>query len=283
MVRSSAIAHFGAVLFVSFASLTDAQIIPRPCIGAPPTHGPCVELGLDCSGSSDLDPSQCAAWQEFFDSTNGHGWRTAINSRSDPCNIHGNHGLASVASYCIGPNLVSLDLSDNGLKGTLPDSIGELKGLQFLVLSNNNEPLGGRNSAKALHGSIPESIGNLTELQVLDLGGSDWLTGTIPKVIGNLQKLKTLRLYHNRLHGHIPPELGSLAHLNNLYLYNNLLRGRVPPLNFTHIRYCGIGDAKGANDGNVFCTPLPKGARKCNLEGGIKTKGTCPPNHTLAA
>lgn len=267
----------GASVILSCVTISVTQIIPRACIGIPPTHGPCVELGLDCSGSSDLNPAQCVAWQELYDATQGHRWRSANNSRSDPCNIHHQNEIATAMSYCIGSDLVALTLSDNGLKGTIPESIGALTGLQFLDLNNNNEPLGGRNSAKALHGSIPETIGNLTHLQVLDLGGSDWLHGTIPAAIGRLTKLKTLRLYHNRLHGEIPAELGSLTHLSNLYLYNNLLGGRVPPLNFSHIRYCGIGDSKGANDGNKYCTPLPAGARKCNLEGRLETKGACPP------
>lgn len=55
------------------------------------------------------------------------------------------------------------------------------------------------------------------------------------------------------------------------------MHGRVPPMSVFKQKYCGIGDAKGTDDGNYWCKPLPADASKCNLEGAIRTRGTCSP------
>lgn len=269
-----------SVTFVALARPTRSSDVP--CVGAPPTaHGsPCGQLGLNCSGSSELAPAQCRAYQELYDATAGHAWHHCNTTRNDPCNCN---GAGAVATFCIGRDLVSVELPQNNMRGTIPDSVGALTALRFLDLSNNGHS-GKHDPAYALHGTIPATVGAMTSLEVLQLGGSDWLTGTIPPELGTLTTLKSLYLFHNRLHGTIPAELGALLHLNVFYLYNNLLSGRVPPLNFTKIgRFCGIGDSKGPNDGNKYCTPLPKGASHCNLEGGIKTKGTCAPTPAPSA
>ena len=57
---------FTLFTLITYITTVSSQIIPMACIGKAPTRGPCVELGLQCSGSSDLDPAQCAAWQAFL-------------------------------------------------------------------------------------------------------------------------------------------------------------------------------------------------------------------------
>jgi len=251
------------------AALARADV---PCVGVP--NPVCLSLGLNCSGSSELAPAQCAAYQALYDSTTGPGWIGCNATRNDPCGCHHTGGQVS---YCIGRDLVSISLGQNNLKGTIPDAIGALTGLKFLELPNNQH-FKIKDPSFALHGTLPASLGKLTNLVTLNLGGSDWLTGPIPVELGNMASLTGLYLYHNRLHGTIPASLGNLSQLKILYLYNNLLSGAVPALNFSKIgKYCGIGDAKGANDGNKYCKPLPEGASHCNLGGGIKTSGTCAP------
>lgn len=242
-----------------------------PCVGDAPTH--CTDTGLNCSGSSSLPPAQCEAYQQLYDSTAGHGWNKCNATRNDPCSCHG----SSVVTLCQGGDLVSIVLNANNLRGTVPDAIALLTGLKFLELGNNQHAKT-KESSFALHGTVPASLGKLTNLETLHLGGSDWLTGPIPTELGNLSRLTGLYLYHNRLHGTIPASLANLAHLKVLYLYNNRLSGAVPALGFDRIgEYCGIGDAKGPNDGNRYCKPLPKGASHCNHDGAIKTSGTCAP------
>jgi hypothetical protein len=102
------------------------------------------------------------------------------------------------------------------------------------------------------------------------------LHGTIPESIGLLPHLTTLELFHNRLSGTIPESFSKLD-LYVFYMWNNLLHGRVPPMSVFGKKYCGIGDSEGKDDGNYWCTPLPEGASKCNYDGGIRTRGTCPP------
>ena len=125
-------------------ALMATAAVAEPCVGVPPKGGPCA--GLNCSGSATLAASQCAAWQDLWNATQGDSWRSTKEGRStrtNPCNIHHATSVWAVATYCIGNDLVSLSLSSNGLKGTLPDSIGLFTGLRFLELPNNNEPLGG--------------------------------------------------------------------------------------------------------------------------------------------
>ncbi|XP_021831154.1 leucine-rich repeat receptor protein kinase MSP1-like [Prunus avium] len=95
--------------------------------------------------------------------------------------------------------LESLDLSDCGLEGQLPASLGMLKSLKHLDLSG-----------LLLWGSIPESIGNLSSLQTLELSGS-YRNGSIPKSLGKLSELVTLDLSWNYCEGFLTE-----AHFTNL-------------------------------------------------------------------
>ena len=109
-------------------------------------------------------------------------------------------------------------LSNNGLTGSLPESLGNLSKLQYLDLFNNG-----------LTGSLPESLGNLAELQLLDLSNNG-LTGSLPESLGNLAKLQSLYLYNNGLTGSLPESLGNLAQLRQLRISNNLLSSDVRSL-----------------------------------------------------
>lgn len=80
-------------------------------------------------------------------------------------------------------NLVSLDLSNNTLTGSLPGEIRHLKALEWLDLSNNNFT------------GVPAEVGQLSELRYLDLSGND-LTG-LPYELGNLKNLEVLNLTGN--------------------------------------------------------------------------------------
>ncbi|KAK1279755.1 Piriformospora indica-insensitive protein 2 [Acorus gramineus] len=64
-------------------------------------------------------------------------------------------------------NLTTLDLSNTGLNGQIPESIGGLKRLRFLALGNNR-----------LSGSVPASLANLPSISALYLNGNN-LTGEL--------------------------------------------------------------------------------------------------------
>ena len=112
--------------------------------------------------------------------------------------------------------VVELDISAEGLTGTIPSELGSLANLVVLSLWGNQ-----------LTGEIPTELGSLANLQGLDLWGNQ-LTGAIPPELGDLSNLTVLFLHNNQLTGTIPPELGSLANLQKLLLSPNQLSGEIP-------------------------------------------------------
>uniref|UniRef100_A0A0E0MFS5 non-specific serine/threonine protein kinase n=1 Tax=Oryza punctata TaxID=4537 RepID=A0A0E0MFS5_ORYPU len=99
------------------------------------------------------------------------------------------------------------------LNGSIPATLGKLKHLISLDLSNN-----------LLTGAIPASLGAISNLR---LSGNN-LTGTIPPSLGNLKSLEILELRNNALSGIIPASLGDIETLNYLDLNDNMLTGTVP-------------------------------------------------------
>ena len=134
-----------------------------------------------------------------------------------------------------------IKLSNMGLSGTIPESIGDLTELTHLGLKNNN-----------LNGEIPESIRNLINLTQLSLGYNS-LGGSIPESIGDLKKLVVLDVSHNNLEGSIPSSIRNLTALVNFLADSNNLNLIIPE------DFCTIYPNLGNYDlsGNQFCPPLP--------------------------
>ncbi|KAJ1288602.1 hypothetical protein BS78_02G100300 [Paspalum vaginatum] len=133
-------------------------------------------------------------------------------------------GLAGSISPAIG-NLTflrSLNLSSNGLHGAIPPSIGALGRLQRLDLSQN-----------MLTGDIPSNISRCTSLPVMYINSNRGVQGSIPAAIGSMPSLTSLGLANNSLTGTIPSSLGNLSRLTVLYLRYNYLEGSIP---------AGLGD-----------------------------------------
>ena len=102
---------------------------------------------------------------DLFTSTNGAGWRTTTNwngAVGTECRWYG------VMCDAAQTTVAELDLSSNGLSGSIPAGLGNLTKLTWLNLSFNE-----------LSGSIPAELGNLTKLGGLDLGYNQ-LSGSIP-------------------------------------------------------------------------------------------------------
>ncbi|XP_020086855.1 receptor-like protein 12 [Ananas comosus] len=102
----------------------------------------------------------------------------------------------------------SLDLSNNGFEGGIPESVGELKMLYLLNISHNS-----------FSGEIPSQIGNLSQLESLDLSSNN-LSGEIPQTLALLTFLSSLNLSYNNLVGGIPqyhqfPTFSNLSFLGN--------------------------------------------------------------------
>ncbi|XP_076950750.1 uncharacterized protein LOC143623771 [Bidens hawaiensis] len=114
-------------------------------------------------------------------------------------------------------DLEALDLGYNQLKGSLPESVGNLSTkLYFLSVASNR-----------LSGGIPSLVGNLSGLTTLEFS-SNQFTGTLPVTIGNLKLLQRLNVADNLFLGNIPDSLGNLAQMLDMYLNSNQFNGTIP-------------------------------------------------------
>ncbi|XP_051137609.1 receptor-like protein EIX2 [Andrographis paniculata] len=144
------------------------------------------------------------------------------NCRLESLSLSGNnfHGeISSVfnnISGCWSQNLKSLELSGNNFKGDLPNDLDKVKRLTFLRLSFSN-----------ISGEIPESLGNLSGLEVVDISNTK-LVGLIPSSFRKLKALRWLGLSSNQLSGEIPESLGNLSGLEELDISYNKLVGLIP-------------------------------------------------------
>nr|AIE39614.1 verticillium wilt resistance-like protein [Humulus lupulus] len=116
----------------------------------------------------------------------------------------------------------SIDFSCNHLVGSIPEQMGQLRGLYFLNLSNN-----------ALTGGIPSSIGNLRRLESLDLSSNN-LNGSIPISLASLNFLSCLNLSFNDLTGRIPLGAQFQTFPPNSFIGNKALCG-IPLNNCTFL------------------------------------------------
>ena len=170
---------------------------------------------------------------------------------------------------CYGIDITyELNLSGQGLSGSIPNTISQLSNLMFLDLSNNNlegvipeeivsmETLLGFNlSHNALTGGIPDELGSLTNLMSMDLSHNQ-LSGIVPSSIGNMTGLVEISLEHNQLSGELPLEIGQLMFLSEFHANDNQFTGIIP------VNMCesGISFNNPLNfniDGNSFCPPYP--------------------------
>lgn len=163
------------------------------------------------------------------------------------------------------PTLEVIDMTDNNIKGKLPENIPVQKDLRFLFLHGNKLSGSIPSSIQylsSLHhldlsdnhftGSIPPALRHLTSMVYLFLAVNDFdaapipdflerlsnlrdlslkdtqRTGTIPTWIGTLNNLILLDLDRNALDGSIPTEIGNLANLAFLLLNRNQLTGTLP-------------------------------------------------------
>ena len=147
---------------------------------------------------------------DLYTSTNGGNWTTNTNWLSAVA-LENWHGVTVENN-----RVVSLDLQENNMNGSVPSSLGNLSALTFLSLRNNN-----------LSGSLPDEIGNMTEMTDLDFAFNN-LSGAVPETLGNLSKLVALFLDFNAFEGSIPLSLGRLKNLSAIYLGGNNLTGSIP-------------------------------------------------------
>ncbi|KAL2334885.1 hypothetical protein Fmac_016098 [Flemingia macrophylla] len=136
--------------------------------------------------------------------------KTASMAALDLSNNHLKGQLPDCWKYV--NQLLFLDLSNNKLSGKIPTSMGTLFKLEVLVLRNNN-----------LMGELPPTLKNCSSLVELDVG-ENMLSGPIPYWIGeNMQQLIILIMRGNHFSGNIPVQLCYLRHIQLLDLSRNKL------------------------------------------------------------
>ena len=153
--------------------------------------------------------SDSLALVAFYNSTNGSNWTRNDNWLKTQVKLW--YGI-KVKKHRIS----EIWIDNNNIAGPLPEEIGQLTGLEQLVLQFNN-----------LTGPIPKEIGYLTNLAFLELPNNK-LTGQIPPEIGNLDKLISFTCMANQLSGPIPSQIGDLTNLWMLSLWGNKLSGAIP-------------------------------------------------------
>ncbi|OWM79330.1 leucine-rich repeat receptor-like serine/threonine-protein kinase BAM1 [Punica granatum] len=136
-------------------------------------------------------------------------------------------------------HLVELSLAGNNFTGTI--RIENLVSLRFLNISNNQfsgDLDWNYSSIPSLEvfdaynnnftAALPTGVLGLSGLRLLNLGGN-YFYGEIPESYGNLVGLEYLSLAGNDLRGKIPGELGNLTNLREIYLgYYNVFDGGIP-------------------------------------------------------
>jgi hypothetical protein len=112
--------------------------------------------------------------------------------------------------------MVSFQLHDNPLTGTIPSELGNLLNLQYFYLRGAN-----------MSGTIPESFSNLTKLKVFFISACG-IEGELPGYLGNFPDLYYIHLSDNKFTGEIPSNYQNLSKLEILVLHNNQLSGGLP-------------------------------------------------------
>ena len=224
---------------------------------------------LSCPSSSSLGATSCGAQGstdvsselnillDVFNACGGNEWNNKYgwDSSTDYCSQF--YGVE-----CDGAGRVTtLDLSSNNLKGTIPQSVFQLKSLRKLSLSTNPIRLSFEGIAAAeklielhlrntnidsiqgvgncanlqvlnvadniLGGAVPDDIYRITTLKKINLGHNSF-TGQLADVIGGMTSLESLLLYHNQFTGRIPATIGDLVNLEDLNLAENNFEGTIP-------------------------------------------------------
>jgi Leucine-rich repeat (LRR) protein len=137
----------------------------------------------------------------LYNATDGEHWTNNTNWLSSN-NVSTWHGVSLKSDL-----VLTIDLANNNLSGSLPQEIGDINALWHLLLSGNN-----------LSGTIPAELSNSSNLSELDLH-SNQLSGTIPTEFTALSSIETINLSDNNFDE--LPDLSSLSKITELKLEEN--------------------------------------------------------------
>ena len=165
--------------------------------------------------TADFNKSYRTMFEELYMSTNGTNWTQ-------------NEGWMTNTSICTwygvlcGEHLMRLSLASNNMRGTLPDSLGQVVPMYSLNFSRNH-----------LEGVIPTSFAELDVLGFLDLSHNNLTHVNINKLL-QLPSLIGLYLNHNQISELLQiPKLSTLSFLD---LSHNLLVSTIPDISETMLK-----------------------------------------------
>lgn len=160
------------------------------------------------------------AMASFYHATKGDQWTLSIDWLSyeiEECDWYHKFNDQQTVTCDMKGNLLALELTNNGLAGTLPPEIALLTSLELLDVANNYN----------IRGTIPTEIGIMVSLKELILDSNE-LSGSIPTMIGYLSKLELLYTHTNPISGTIPTEIGFLTQMKDLELGGPIMTGTLP-------------------------------------------------------
>ncbi|XP_057493833.1 leucine-rich repeat receptor-like serine/threonine-protein kinase BAM3 [Actinidia eriantha] len=194
-----------------------------------------------------------------------------------------------VGVKCLKGRVVSLDLSDMNLYGSVSSVFSSLDKLAELSLAGNNFigeiKIGNLSSLRSLnisnnqfYGGLDWDYSSLEDLEVFDAYNNNF-TASLPLGISSLKKLRYLNLGGNYFFGEIPESYGNLIALEYLLLMGNDLKGKIPGElgNLTNLKHIELGYY------NVFEGGIPRefgklvnlvhmDISKCELGGSIPSE-----------
>lgn len=164
-------------------------------------------------------PSDSLVMVDFYHSMKGDEWERPWDL-TNPKTWHGVTGMWNEEKqyYDIYWIQVTKDICGSN-NAKLPESIGKLKNLKYLTISECN----------GLTGSIPESLYDCP-LESLEITFCPGLQGPLSPKIGNLSNtLKDLNIVGNKsFSSELPKELGKCTKLLYINLGENKLYGKIP-------------------------------------------------------
>lgn len=128
-----------------------------------------------------------------------------------------------------GSRVIALRLPGVGFHGPFPENtLSRLSALQILSLRSNG-----------ITGTFPLDLGNLRNLSYLYLQYNKF-SGPLPSDFSVWNNLTIVNLSKNRFSGNIPSSISSLKLLSVLNLANNSLSGQIPDLNLPNLQLLNL-------------------------------------------
>jgi len=198
----------------------------------------CVIENQDCSSENHPDYE---ALISIYDSLNGQdweqntdGWKEGKEGGScNPCDFNGSPWYRVI---CQNNRVTDILLTganlEGGVKGVIPESIGQLEALQRLTI----------NGFDLEESGLPPSIGLLKDLTYLQINISN-LGGQVPAEFWSLVSLDTAIFDNNKLTGSLSIEISNLSSLQFIELGGNMMTGELPTelVDLPNLQYASFG------------------------------------------